>query len=219
MPNRPAQHTRPSCSPQYPCNRFVSCPRCAGRRQARYADIAERIAAAFGPLELAVITPDENTAAALRRAKNSAIRALTSPAAIWSIETGATEGRLHLNIIGPNLDLHPIRNAETHKAPLYKPARAAGAYITKPAGYPAPGQYDGRTVGCCGNVMQYLTEASQYPAIQAAAILQILHTGHFTLAPDQTPKRQDADSLHQLADQFAQQLENLDRRLYAARAI
>ena len=39
----------------------MHCDYCAAARQARFADVAERIEAAFGTLQYAVVTPDDNT--------------------------------------------------------------------------------------------------------------------------------------------------------------
>lgn len=209
-------HTPPSCSPQYPCNRFVSCGRCAARRQARFADIAERIEAAFGPLQLAVITPTANNADAIRKAKHAAIRALTSPAAIWSIEVGEQLGGLHINLLGPNLTLPRIRDAAVHIENVRTTARRTAAYITKPSAYPPAHIFEGRAVGTCGTVMQYLAEARQYPTAQAAALLKIIETGHMRLQRNAQPARTDAQRLHELADAFAQALDDMEKRAYFA---
>lgn len=179
-----------SCSPQYPCNRFVSCPRCAARRQARFADIAERIEAAFGPLQYAVITPDENTAAAIRKARHAAIRALTSPAALWTIEVGEQAGRLHMNLLGPNLKLPKIRDAAIHIEQVRTSARATAAYMSKRGSYPHPSHYDGRALGTCGGLMQYLAECRSYPIAQAAALLKIIDTGEMRLSKPSAPSNQ-----------------------------
>lgn len=208
-----------SCSPQYPCNRFVSCDRCAARRQARFADIAERIEAAFGPLQLAVITPDDNTADAIRRAKHAAIRALTSPAAIWSIEVGEKAGRLHMNLLGPDLRIPRIRAAAVHLENVRSTARATAAYITKARAYPPRDAYEGRAVGTCGTVMQYLAEARSYPVAQAAALLKILDHGHIRLSPTDRPTRTDADHLHELARAFAQALDQMELAAHSIRPV
>jgi hypothetical protein len=210
----PADSNRWQCTPQYPCRRFITCQHCAARRQARFADIAERIEAAFGPLQYAVITPDQNTAEAIRKAKHAAIRALTSPAAIWSIEVGEQAGRLHINLLGANLDFPKIRNATIHTETVRSNARAVAAYITKANAYPPAHQYQGRAVGTCGTVMQYLAEARDYPVAQAAALLQIIDTGQLRLARHQLPSRTDAEHLHELAHNFTQALEQMENAAY-----
>lgn len=212
-------NNRPSCSPQYPCNRFLLCPRCAARRQARFADIAERIEAAFGPLQFAVITPDENTAAAIRKAKHAAIRALTSPAALWTIEVGEQAGKLHMNLLGPNLKLPKIRGATIHQEQVRTSARACAAYMAKRGTYPHPSHYDGRALGSCGSLMQYLAESRSYPVAQAAALLKLIDTGTMRLARNQHPIRTDADALHDIAQRFADALDDMEKFAWSLGAV
>lgn len=210
----PANLARYTCSPQYPCHRFVSCARCAARRQARFADIAERIEAAFGPLTYAVITPNENTQEAIRRAKHAAIRALTSPAAIWSIEVGEQAGRLHINLLGKFDRISQVRKADIHTEPIRTNARSVAAYITKPGAYPPAALYEGRAVGTCGTVMQYLAEARTYPVAQAAALLRIIDTGQLRLSKANRPSRTDTEHLHELAQHFTEALDQMERTAF-----
>ena len=168
-----------SCSKQHPCNRFYHCDMCARRRQARFADVAERIEAAFGVLDYAVVTPDDNTQAAIERAKTAILRASDSPALIWSVEVGLIAGRLHLNLLGPNLDDIKVKNADVHVEPTRTGARAVAAYMTKRAGFPSRQHYPGRIVGTAGNVMQFLGQAGSIPVVQAGALLKIIETARF----------------------------------------
>lgn len=213
--NEHAKHSQYSCSPQHPCRRFITCDRCAARRQARFADIAERIAAAFGPLDYAVITPDENTQDAIRRAKHAAIRAMTTPAAIWSVEVGTIAQRLHINLLGPRLDLPAIRNASIHLEQIRTNPRAVAAYMTKRKAYPPPDLYEGRAVGTTGNVMQYLTQARHLPTVQAAALLQVLDTAHYNRKQTGEPASHTAAALRKLADEFTATLDAMERQAFA----
>lgn len=206
-------NSSPSCSPQYPCNRFYHCDRCARRRQARWADVAERIEAAFGPLQLAVITPNENTARALDAAKRSALRAAISPAMMWSIETGQQFGRLHLNLIGPNLANIAPRGAAVNVSTIRTNARAAAAYITKKSGYPSKEHYAGRIVGTAGHVMQHLAQARHMPVAQAGAILKMLETANYYPTHDPDAQPTTADSLRQMTAAFADDLASAEREM------
>jgi hypothetical protein len=181
LPSEQTNYSTPApCSPRFPCSRFRVCDYCAARRQRNYADIAERIEAAFGKLTLARITPDDPNAAALIRAKNAAMRYCTSPAMIWSIEIGDQQGKLHLNILGPNLDFQKPKNCTSYSEELTKPARAAAAYITKRKSIPDPMHFEGRVVGTAGTIMQWLTRATELPVAQGAALMKVLETAAFT---------------------------------------
>lgn len=119
-----------------------------------------------------------------------------------------------MNLLGPDLRLPAIRGAAIHIERVRTTARATAAYITKPKGYPPPAVYDGRAVGTCGTVMQYLAEARAYPVAQAAALLKIIDTGHMRLQRNARPSRTDAEQLHELAHHFAQALDDMEKRAY-----
>ena len=208
--NEPANLTPPSCSPQYPCNRFRVCDRCAARRQARWADIAERIEAAYGPLDFAVITPNRNDHDAIVAAKRAALRAIDTPAAIWSVETGILAGRLHINIIGRNLDINRTRNAAVHVEPIRNSARSATAYAFKRKGMPHPSQYDGRIAGGAGHLMEFLARARAYSVAQAASMLTILSTARHERMKDGQPPEAVAAALRKIADQVTQAFDSIE---------
>lgn len=214
MPGDPQQDsTTRTCHPQHPCNRFVSCRRCGARRQARWADVAERIERAFGTLHLAVIQPDENTSEALERAKRAAMRMLNSPAYIWSVEVGAEFGHLHLNLLGRDLSDLNVKNAKTHVEKVRTGARNAAAYITKTSAYPPRGIYPGRAVGSAGHVMQFLAQAGSYPVVQAATFLQIMETARFNRLAGGDSQKIVAADLRTLAQQFGEQLKNTESHM------
>lgn len=208
-------YSEPSCSPQYPCNRFYHCDRCARRRQARWADVAERIDAAFGALQFSVITPDENTQQALESAKRSAMRTAMSPAYIWSVEVGQQCGHLHLNLLGPDLGDIRIKNASIHTAPVREGARAAAAYMTKRSGLPARPLYSGRTVGTAGHIMEHLSHAKHMPVAQAGALLKIIETARFNKVGASLPPTEITQDLRKIAQHFTTRLDELERAMHA----
>ena len=182
---------------------------CARRRQARFADVAERIEAAFGQLDYAVVTPDQNTQVAIERAKAAILRASDSPALIWSVEVGLLAGRLHLNLLGPALDEIKVKNADVHVESIREDARTVASYITKRAGFPARQHYAGRLVGTAGSVMQFLGQASHIPVAQAGALLKILETARFNrVGVGLTPEEISTD-LRKLIDHYVGDLSRL----------
>jgi hypothetical protein len=199
-----------SCSPQYPCRRSLTCQYCARVRQAKYADIAERIEAAFGGLEFAVLTPGENTARAIERVKNAALRAALSPAMIWSVEIGEQAQRLHLNIVGHQLNFRKIRNCSIHVQPVHTSARIATAYMLKSKSRPNAHIYEGRTVGTAGSLMQWLTQARHMPVPQGAAMLQVLNTARIHLSGKATPTAEMYKRLQHITRQFTEALERAE---------
>ncbi len=167
-----------TCTPHYPCNRWLHCDHCTRRRQARAADIAERIEAAFGPLQYAVITPDENTGAAIARAKRRAIRSLGSPAALWTIEVGQVSGRLHINLLGRLDGLENVSASATWIDIRPAQARPVAAYITKRTSAPSREFYEGRLYGHSGHIGEWLLKAQELPLLQAAQFLNVIERAH-----------------------------------------
>lgn len=174
------QHDNTSCAPGRLCRRWRVCPRCAGIRQAKAADLAERRAIAPA-MTWACLDFDHAT-------KQSVLRstALIGTGGIWTIEHGERAGGrgLHLNLL--------IDAAEREQVTAERIARAAPgrevwaqsvpradvrnvvSYIHKRRQAPDPDRYAGRISGTWGHwrgVAEILATDNDSPAtVQAAAI-------------------------------------------------
>lgn len=166
-----------SCTGRFYCGKWRTCDRCARARAARIADRAEYLEHRHGRLALAVATPQENTASALRALRDKLLRAKLAPAGIWTIETGELYAHLHLNLLIPAASIIHARHMVDHVELVHQTTRAAAAYICKRKGMPTETQYRGRLQGEWGNVTKHLmsTKDLAAAAAQAAAINMALY--------------------------------------------
>lgn len=174
------QHDNTSCAPGRLCHRWRVCPRCAGIRQAKAADLAERRAIAPA-ITWACLDFDRET-------KQSVLRsaALIGTGGIWTIEHGERAGGrgLHLNLLIDAADrvqvtaerlarAVPGRDVWAQTVPRAD-VRNVAAYIHKRRQAPDPDRYDGRISGTWGHwrgAAEILaTDREAGPIVQAVAI-------------------------------------------------
>jgi hypothetical protein len=166
-------------------------------------------------LQFAVIQPDTPGQRALDSVKRAALRNLCSPALLWSIEVGAESGRLHLNLLGPDLRLPDFKRATSHVSQVRHGARAAGAYMHKRDAMPAAIDYAGRIAGTAGTIMEYLAHAKALPVAQAGSLLKIIETARFNREPLKLSPPETRKDLRALAQQFIDRLDTIEQRARA----
>jgi hypothetical protein len=132
------------------------------------------MASQHGELYLSVITPINATALEIRKARAWALRNNFASTGLWSIETGRTFDKLHLNLITPRPEKSAVAACVTHIERITTSARAAAAYITKRSAAPSREQYDGRLLGAWGQIGEYMTKQEAPPIIQGACINDLL---------------------------------------------
>jgi len=169
-------HNTKNCTPAQRCKNWRICDHCAKIRQKKAADKAEELEKYAGQLFLTVITPEENTGTALRRARAAMLRKSIAGTGIWSIEKGEKHSRLHINIITPQPKIIEITGAQIHTEQIRTSARSTAAYITKPSAAPSLIQYDGRLLGSWGIIGELMLKREANPIIQAATINDLLKT-------------------------------------------
>jgi hypothetical protein len=162
------------CTPNHRCNQWKECDQCASLRQARFADKAQAMAERTGQLYLSVIRPEKNIAEEIRRARSWMLRNSFASTGLWSIETGDTFDRLHINTITPCPAIRAVPGTAVHIERITTTPRAAAAYITKRGSAPRPEQYRGRLIGSWGQVGEYMTEADAPPIVQGACMNDLL---------------------------------------------
>lgn len=186
-------HTTKNCTSKQRCGNWRICTHCAAIRQKKAADKAQALEQWAGPLFLSVITPEENTGTAIRRARAALLRKSIAKAGIWSIEIGEKHSRLHLNIITPQPKEIIIQHAAIHTERITTTARNVAAYITKQSAAPSTMQYDGRLLGTWGSAGEWLSAPQTTPVIQAASVNDLLKTPdhrqpyHFSYCPEANP--------------------------------
>jgi len=147
-----------------------TCKYCAAVRQFKIADKAEILDNTFDQLYLSVIKPHDKTAAALQRIRAAILRRGFTSAGLWSIETGAKLGGLHLNIIAPAPVAPLLRGCETWAEVITTSGRAAAAYINKPSGFPERAEYGGNLTGSWSTIPGFFTGRQLPATVQAASI-------------------------------------------------
>jgi hypothetical protein len=199
----PAQ--RSDCRGAFFCGKWRICERCARIRAARFADRAQFLAARYGRLALARISPTENTESEMKKLRDRIVRQKLAPAGLWTIETGEQFLRLHLNLLLPDQYTQLCKGAFDYVEPVRSTPRAVAAYITDRRGMPSIQQYSGRLLGEWGSIAQHIMKSTdpQHAPVQAKLIEVTLwhkwhHRGvtHFTQTtemveqPDIVPRRE-----------------------------
>jgi len=163
---------RSDCRGYHMCGNWRICERCAKFRAAKIADRAEYLEQKFGRLALARVSPEENSELAIRKLRDSIVRAKLAPAGIWTIETGELYAGLHLNCIFPASYQFEASKRFDYVELIKTSSRAAAAYIAKRKGMPQMQQYGGRLTGSWGTFMQKLMSSKDQAAAacQAAAV-------------------------------------------------
>lgn len=162
--------THPPCAPRSLCRRWRTCVRCGAIRQARLADLAERLAAYYPEPWWTVLRPIDPATAALARARHAWATLTRTPAAIWTIEASPRSAGLHINLIHPPHPAVNLSQAHAWSQPIRGNLRHVAAYIIDPRKAPQPAAYAGRLHGTMGPLWYILSRASAFPAVQAAAI-------------------------------------------------
>lgn len=159
-----------SCTPQRPCNRWRTCSHCARLRQKAWADKAEAMAAAHGPLLAGRLTPAEQSAAAIRAARDKLAGMLRNSAGIWSIGAGEQFGKLHIHTLTPAASAPIISAHLDYLSPIRTSARAVAAYMVNPAGQPSAEVFRGKLVGSWGRVGDLVLSSNrpEHVVLQAA---------------------------------------------------
>jgi hypothetical protein len=159
------------------CHRWRDCPECAAIRQARIADVADRLQSMYPGLAWTTLHPVTSGAEAIARARAAWARKSRVPAGLWTVESSPSTGNLHCNIIHPigfDADisgLHRWQRAITGKV------RHVAAYISKPEQFPRREDHPGRLYGTLGPLWQHLASARQEPTVAAAALEYAIDPG------------------------------------------
>lgn len=162
------------CAPRSRCRNWRVCPTCARIRQATVADLAEKLAANAGRLNLTVLHPTHPGAAAVAAIRAAWVRQARPTGAIWTVEQGAAPGALHLNILHPSHQRAEPTGAACYSEPVRSSPRVVAAYISKRAGAPDPEIYPGRCLGRSGPLWQWLATDTTAPIVQAATLQHII---------------------------------------------
>lgn len=166
------------CEPTHPCGQFRLCDKCAGKRQAHIADKAAFIAKMHGDLYLSVITPHENTEAAIKQARKHLIRNQGSRAGLWTVEQGSMFGALHINLLTPYATEYTPPKCDLWEDARPADARRVAAYISKREGMPCTEVYKGNLYGTWSRVASFLATDKQLPIIQGAALNDAIRRQH-----------------------------------------
>jgi hypothetical protein len=159
-----------NCNKSRRCGYFVHCDSCARLRQARFADKAEKLFPNIADLYLIRITPDENTEAEIIRLKDAVKRQLKGLPALWTVEQGQLQNKLHLNVIAGLSAPRTFKAANHFVSGPIKNLREAAAYILKKDQYPSPQYYQARQYGSFNTLGNILLEAKTSPILTAAQL-------------------------------------------------
>jgi len=160
------------------CMDWRNCETCAKARQATIAYRAELLENQFDTLFLSVLTPIDKTAAAIQRVRAGLLRSAFSPAGLWSVETGAKCGGLHLNIIAPHPVTRLFQDCQTWASAITTSARAAAAYINKREGFPDKAEYPGNLTGSWSRIPDLFASRHMPATVQAASAEAALSNKH-----------------------------------------
>lgn len=176
MPEQRDEHStaRRVCCARARCHNWRDCASCGRIRQAKVADMAQRLASMYPTLSWAVIEPHRPGAGAIEQARDEWRRIAKPGAGIWTIEQSKRTGNLHLNIISNSTAARSLSAAECWQQRIVGDPRNVAAYISKPSQAPARSDHHGRLLGTLGPLWQYLAHERQAPAVAAAAIQHAL---------------------------------------------
>jgi len=197
----------PVCSKKNRCRKWRICRSCALIRQAKIADLAEKLASMYPALRYSVIEPSKSGQAALAAARAAWGRLHAPPLALWTVEYSKATSNLHLNILHPADAERKSSLFRTWTTEVSGNPRAIGAYIGKPDQAPPQELYPGRTSGTLGPLWKFLANENQAPPLAAAALQHALDPERLARAPASPAPSQENPQVP----------ENLDYRSIAAR--
>ena len=163
---------RSDCRGSHRCGKWRICERCARVRAAAFADRAQFLAARYGQLSFARVTPDTNSESEMKKLRDRIVRQKLAPAGLWTVETGEQFMRLHLNMLLPRQYAAVCSEVFDYVEPVKTSPRAVAAYICKRTGMPSMHQYAGRLQGEWGSIAQHLMKSTdpQHAPAQAKMI-------------------------------------------------
>ncbi len=165
--NHPTTHT---CDGQYPGRHHRACNACARLRQARIADVAEKLLGHHPSIAWITLTPTANHAATIAALRAAYLRQAGTQAGLWTIEQGEQAGLLHCNILTEHHAIPKTRGALIHVQPVKSGLRVVAAYISKPAQFPRLPDFNGRIYGSYGMIKDWLTAPEVAPVPRAAYV-------------------------------------------------
>lgn len=208
------------CAPRARCRDWRHCEDCARIRQAKIANVAERLESFDPDLTWTCLHPVKAGAAAAIAARAEWLRKVDPPGALWTVEQSSASGALHINIIAPT-DLPPdLNHSKIWQQRIDGSSRNVAAYISKRSQMPARAEFPGRLFGTCGPLWSWLANAKQLPAVAAATLQQEID-GSPTAAAAAQKERRSLSDLEMLrgASLPAQELTREEYRAIAARRI
>lgn len=180
-------HDSRSCFKGNRCHRWRECQHCAKIRQAKIADVAERLAAMYPGLAWTTLHPVTAGSAAAARARSAWARRSKVPAGLWTVERSPSTSNLHINIIHPFGFGSEAGEYHQWQCAISGNVRHVAAYISKPEQFPPRADHPGRIYGTLGPLWQHLAHAHQEPAVAAAALEFALDPGASIVRASQPP--------------------------------
>jgi hypothetical protein len=162
--------SRLRCAPRSRCGRWRNCAACAAIRQARIADVAERLGRLYPALVWTTLHPYHPGAAGAAQAKSEWARRHRPEAGLWTIEQSPTTKNLHINILHPEVELASLNHSARWQRAIEGSVRNVAAYISKPEQFPHGADTPARIYGTLGPLWHFLANERQAETVAAAAI-------------------------------------------------
>lgn len=169
-----ASISRRTCAPRSRCNRWRVCPACAAIRQAKIANVAERLGKLYPALIWTTLHPVTGGARGITLARAEWARKADPAGALWTVEQAPTSKNLHLNIIHPPISQVELDQSHRWQRVIEGSVRNVAAYISKPEQFPVREDGPARIFGTLGPLWQYLASGDQAPPVAALAIQHAL---------------------------------------------
>lgn len=152
------------------CGQWRTCDYCSRYRQKTIADNAVKLMHRYGLVTWYRVTPQIAEHHTFKKIRAGLKDRLNGRPAIWTIEQGQLSGKLHVNIITPDHNLKPFKDAENWKSEPTARIREIAAYITKRSQYPNLEAYSGRIYGAMKGITEVLLSKKMNAIITAATI-------------------------------------------------